>query len=73
MCKWNSVLTTEQMEAQYALTASIDPSFARADRQFWESRTAPQLRALKAGAWDACEPDTYQRAASYLALSAVAA
>lgn len=64
--KWINPLTAEQLEAQHALAARLDPAFAKADREFWESRTEPQLRVLKAQAWDANDADGYQRANTYL-------
>jgi len=65
--QWSHVLSAAELAAHYELTASLDPSFARRERDFYESRTAPELRALQAGAWNACQADTYQMARSYLA------
>jgi hypothetical protein len=68
MNHWGETLSAEQLEARYALTASLDPVFARDDRQYWESRTASQLRTLAAGAWCANQGEQYQMARTYLAV-----
>ena len=65
---WNAILTAAELDAHYALTASLDPRFAKSERTFYESRTPAQLRVLAAQAWDCCEPTGYQLARSYLAL-----
>lgn len=65
---WNTILTTQELDVHYALTASIDPRFAREECAFYESRTLNQLKALAAQAWDCCEPGGYQIARSYAAL-----
>lgn len=66
--KWVDILTSAQLDAQYALTASIDPSFAERDRKWWESRTAQQLKQEMHYAWNCATGDSYQRARSYLSL-----
>jgi len=71
--RWNQTLTTEQLDAYYAQTYALDARFGAAERKFWETRTVAQLETLKAGAWNACEGDTYQLARSYLKLAKVAA
>lgn len=68
MSQWTHILTKSEIDAHHALTASIDPSFARKQREFYESRTPSDLQVLKHEAWLCCTPDTYQLAASYLAL-----
>jgi hypothetical protein len=65
---WNTTLTTHELDAHYALTASIDPRFAREERAFYESRTLNQLKVLAAQAWDRCEPTAYQLARSHAAV-----
>jgi hypothetical protein len=65
---WNTTLTTHELDAHYALTASIDPRFAREERAFYESRTLNQLKVLAAQSWNCCEPTGYQMARSYVAL-----
>ena len=66
---WNAILTAAELDAHYALTASLDPRFAQAERGWYESRTINQLRVLAAQAWDCNEPTCYQMARSYLALA----
>lgn len=70
--KWVDILTPQQLNAQYDLTASIDPRFAKVDREWWESRTEQQLRCEKAYAWNCASGDSYQRAASYLSMMGAA-
>lgn len=67
---WTDILSADQIAALYALTATLDARFAASEREFWESRTAAELRSLKAGAWDANDSTTYQMARSYLAVLA---
>jgi hypothetical protein len=66
--RWTDLLNRQEIEAQFALTASIDPRFARSQREFYESRTAAQLGALAQQAWNCNEADNYQLARSYAAL-----
>ena len=68
MSQWTHVLTPEEVSALYALTESLDPRFARQEREFYETRNENDLRALITGAWHANDADGYQRARSYLAL-----
>lgn len=68
MSPWTCTLTADELEAHYTLTASIDPSFAKRERTFWESRTEGQLRALAAQAWNTNDSDQYQIARTYLAM-----
>ena len=65
---WNTILTAPELDAHYALTASLDPRFAKDQRTFYESRTPTQLRVLAAQAWDCNEPTAYQLARSHAAL-----
>ena len=65
---WNTVLTAEGLNAHYALTASLDPQFAREERAFYESRTLNQLRVHATQAWNCCDPTAYQLARSHAAL-----
>lgn len=64
---WTTLLTAADLDARYALTASLDPAFARREREFYESRSANQLRALRTQAWNCSEGDAYQLAQTYLA------
>jgi hypothetical protein len=67
--QWSDILFPAEIEARYALTASLDPRFAKSERDFYEGRTLNQLKALVAQAWDANEPTAYQLARSYAALA----
>ena len=66
--QWSHILTAAELDAHWALTAKLDPRFARQCREFYESRTASQLRVLVAQSWDCCEPTGYQLARSHAAL-----
>lgn len=68
MSHWVDVLDVPALEARFALTASLDPRFARAERAFYQGRTVNDLKALAHQAWLCCEGDAYQLARSYLAL-----
>jgi len=68
MSPWTHVLSAAELDAQFALTASLDPSFARQQREWYETRTIAQLKGAAAGAWTANEPDGYQLARSFIAL-----
>lgn len=65
---WTTVLSKAELLASYELTASLDPRFAREERDFYESRTPAELRSLMAQAWLCNEDCRYQKARSYLAL-----
>ena len=66
--QWNSLLSSEELTAHYRLTESLDPAFARAQREFYESRTVSQLEVLAHQAWLCCDADGYQMAQTYSAL-----
>jgi hypothetical protein len=68
MSAWTKVLTKEEIAAYHALTATLAPSFARGQREFYESRSDGELRSLMNGAWNCSEGDAYQLARSYLNL-----
>jgi len=72
MSQWSHVLTAAEIEAQFALTASLDPSFARQQREWYETRTVAQLKGAAAGAWTANDSDGYQLARSFIALKEAA-
>lgn len=59
-------LTVPEIAAWHAATAKLDPGFAYRQAEFYEGRTAAQLRSLAAGAWDANNYDGYILARSYL-------
>lgn len=63
-----SILTAAELDARYAFTASLDPRFAKGERDFYESRTVNQLRVLAAQAWDCNDLTGYQMAQSHLQL-----
>lgn len=65
---WGHVMTAEEIEAYHALTASLDPRFAASERQWYEGRTANQLKADMASAWWGNLASSYQLARSYLKL-----
>jgi hypothetical protein len=73
MSPWIYILSAAELKAHYALTAKLDPRFAKQEREFYEGRTVPQLHVIKAGAWNANELTSYQLARSYLALKGIAA
>ncbi len=64
---WSAVLTSAELESFHALTASLDPGYARRQMEFYEAQTARQLSALRSQAWYANDGDGYQLAGSYLA------
>lgn len=66
--QWHQILTREELEAHHALTASLDPRFARREREFYSTRTASQLRTLAAQAWNGNLRDGYVLARSYAAI-----
>lgn len=68
MSQWTHVLSERELDANYALTASLDPCFASEERAFYESASAHDLRACMNGAWFANDPHGYQMARSYLAM-----
>lgn len=68
MSRWTHILSPAEIEAQRALTASLDPAFARSERQWYETRTEGDLRAAMHSAWLCCEDCRYQLARSYLAI-----
>lgn len=65
--RWTTILGADELAAHYALTASLDPAFARQSRDFYESRTEAQLEAMAAGAWIANDVDGWQLARSWRA------
>jgi hypothetical protein len=73
MSRWHDVLTIEQIDDQRKLTASLDPAFARSERQWYESRTDGDLRAAMRSAWLCNEDCRYPLARSYLAARGIVA
>lgn len=66
--QWSYVMSRKEVDAYHALTASLDPSFARREREFYESASVSALQAVASQAWNCCEPTGYQLARSYAAL-----
>jgi hypothetical protein len=71
MSAWTEILSYEQITANNAVTAKLDPAFVTRSIAFWSSRTIKQLQVLKAQAWNANDAEQYQKARSYLHLSGV--
>jgi hypothetical protein len=70
--RWTDILTPEQISDYHALTADLDPSFARKQREFYESRSAAQCDSLAHQSWLCNESDAYQLARSYAAMKRAA-
>lgn len=66
--QWTHILTQAELDAQFELTHSLDPRFAREQRRFYATRTENELKALINQAWLCNDADGYQMARSYLAL-----
>ena len=64
---WTDLLTDEELEARHALTAKLDPCFAKQARFFWENRTDDDLRVLEWQALQCGDADQYQLARTYAA------
>lgn len=67
---WNTILTAVELDAYHAMTAKLDPRFAREEQAWYKGRTAAQLRSDAAGAWNCNNSTAYQLARSYAALAA---
>ncbi len=65
---WNQILTAAEIEVYHALTAQIDPGFARKECEWYASRTLNQLSVAASQAWRANERTGYVLARSYAAL-----
>lgn len=72
MSQWSHVLNAAEIEAIFALTASLDARFAREQREWYDTRTAGELRSAMNGAWNSNDSDGYQLARSFLALKEAA-
>ena len=72
MNKWTDTLNAEGIANWHAKTATLDPNYARKEREFYESRTESQLRGLVSGAWMSNSADQYMLARSYLELRGAA-
>lgn len=67
--EWHQILTSEEIAAYHNLTASLDPRFARGEREFYQSRTKSQLETLAVQSWDGNQRTAYVLARSYAALA----
>lgn len=63
---WATILTPDQIEAHWQDMAAHWPSMAKRSRDWWESRTLPELHGRLSGAWRANELDSYVIARSYI-------
>jgi hypothetical protein len=63
---WVYIPTEAEMNARYDLTASLDFGFAKREREFYEKRTARELKGDITAAWYANDGGTFQRARYYL-------
>ena len=68
MSQWSHILTAAELDARFALTAKLDPRFAREQRAWYETRTVQQLRSEMNGSWNANDSDGYQLARSFIAM-----
>lgn len=68
--EWNETYTAAELESRFELTASLDRRFAIGERDFYQTRTAQQLKTLASYAWNANDRDGYVMAQSYLQLQA---
>jgi hypothetical protein len=64
---WNRVPTDADVATFQALTESLSPAFARAERSWWESQTPSQLHVRRTQAWDCADRTAYALARYYLA------
>ena len=66
--KFHHIMSRDELNARFAMTASLDPAFATRERRFYETRTEAELRAIAAQAWNCNDASNYRMAKSYLAL-----
>lgn len=64
---WVKIINAAEIAAYHAMTAKIDPRFAKSEAAFYASCTANRLRVLIAQAWDCNDSTAYMVARSYLA------
>ena len=64
---WATILTQDELDLMWEDMAVNWPSHAAARREWWESRTLPELYGRLAGAWNANEMESYAIARSYIA------
>lgn len=65
--QWLKVLSPAEIDAYHALTATLDPAFAKREKEFYLSQTSDRLRVLAAQSWNANDSTGYQMARSYAA------
>ena len=65
---WATILNREELAAHWEDMAVNWPTSARLCREWWESRTLPELYGRMAGAWNANEMESYALARSYIAI-----
>lgn len=63
--KWTDVLSKDELGAHWELVKKLDPKFARASREYYETRTRQELAADMHKAWNCNDGDWYQLAHSY--------
>ena len=65
---WNTLLTAEQIETKFASTAKLDPAYAKEQREFYQTRSPKELRALALQCWLCNDAEYYQLTMSYEAI-----
>ena len=65
---WATILNSDELAAYWDDMAVNWPTMARKSREWWESRTLPELYGRLAGAWNANEMESYALARSYIAI-----
>ena len=65
---WATILSPDEIAEHWEDMAVNWPTMARKCREWWESRTLPQLHGELAGAWNANEMESYALARSYIAI-----
>lgn len=70
---WATILNQSELETYWEDMAVNWPTHARKAREWWESRTLPELHGRLSGAWDANEMEAYAIARSYIAIRAAEA
>ena len=63
---WRGPYSLNRANELHELTARIDPGHAKLSREFWESRTANQLRVLRDQAWNCADGTQWMLANCYI-------
>lgn len=66
MSRWTKILTKAELDAHWELVNKLDPKFAKAAREYYETRTQQELALDVRRAWACNDGDWYQLAQSYL-------